>query len=147
MPSEKVAERLAALSDSLPSLNVGEDAVTVGREDLLGLLRSLKEDTECDFNYLTNLTATDYADHLTVVYNLVSLLYGYQLTIRCDVPREDPQIPSAIEIYGGADWQEREAYDLVGVVFTGRELKRILLHEGFDGYPLRKDFTWVGGRE
>ncbi|HUW66004.1 MAG TPA: NADH-quinone oxidoreductase subunit C [Spirochaetia bacterium] len=147
MPSEKVAERLAALGESLPSLNVLEDAVIVGGDDLPALLRSLKEDPDLAFNFLTNLTATDYADHLTVVYNLVSFLYGYQLTIRCDIPRDDPRIPSVMEIYPGADLQEREAYDLVGVVFTGRELKRVLLHDGFDGYPLRKDFTWAGGRD
>lgn len=147
MPSEKVAERLAALGESLSTLNILEDAVTVGRNDLPALLHSLRDDPECAFNFLTNLTATDYGNHLTVVYNLVSFLYGYQLTVRCDVPRDDPQIPSVMEIYHGADWQEREAFDLIGVVFTGRDLARILLHDGFDGYPLRKDFTWAGGRD
>lgn len=138
---------MSAVAREVPSLKVAEDAVTVAREDLLTLMRFLKEDPECAFDYLTNLTATDYADHFTVVYNLVSFGYGYVLTVRCDVPRDDPTIPSVREIWGGADWQEREAFDLLGVVFTGRELSRILLHEGFKGHPLRKDFEWVGGRE
>jgi len=147
MPDEKVAARLAVLAAGVPSLAVGADAVTVDRGDLLAVMRFLKEDPECAFDYLTDLTATDYTDHFTVVYHLVSFVHGHQLTVRCDIPRDDPQIPTVMDIWGGADFQEREVFDLLGVVFTGRENSRILLHEGFKGHPLRKDFEWVGGRE
>ncbi|MDA8337285.1 MAG: NADH-quinone oxidoreductase subunit C [Peptococcaceae bacterium] len=147
MLDEKVAGRLPVLGESMPSLEVKENAVTVGRDELPALLRALKEDPELAFNYLTNLTATDLGDRITVVYHLVSFIYGYQLTVGCDIPRDDPRIPSVMEIYRGADWQERETYDLLGVIFEGRDLARILLHDGFEGYPLRKDFTWAGGRD
>ena len=138
---------MAGLAERIPSLCVGEDAVTVAREDLLELMRFLKDDPECAFDYLTNLTAIDWADHFTVVYNLVSFAHGHLLMVKCDVPRDDPQVPSVMEIWGGADWQERETFDLLGVVFTGRDISRILLHEGFHGHPLRKDFEWAGGRD
>jgi len=147
MPDERVAGRLAALAPEVPSLAVGEDAVTVAREDLTALMRFLKDDPECAFDFLTNLTATDYSDHFTVVYHLVSFVHGHLLTVKCDLPREEPQIPTVMDIWGGADFQEREVFDLLGVVFTGRENSRILLHEGFKGHPLRKDFEWAGGRE
>lgn len=125
-----------------------QKAVNVPVDKLLEFMQALKE--EYELNYLTNLTAADYPEEniFQVVYNLVSLTKGYVLMVRTTVDRENPVVPSVFPIWGGANWQEREVYDLMGIEFTGHpNLKRVLLDENFEGHPLRKDYQWEGGRE
>lgn len=98
---------------------------------------------ELGIDYLNNLTAVDYLDYIEVVYHLSSLERNHLLTlkVRC-YDREHPEVPSLTALWQGADLQEREVYDLFGVVFTGHpNLKRLLTWEGFQGHPLRKDFV------
>ncbi len=97
------------------------------------------------FDWLTNLSATDYPDRFEVVYNLYSTrppLQGPGLSLKVRLPdKADPHLPSLTSIWKSADWQEREVWDMFGIRFDGHpNLKRILLWEGFDGHPLRKDW-------
>lgn len=125
-----------------------QSTVIVPKDKLLEFMQALKDDYALDF--LTNLTAVDYIDEnkFEVVYNINSTTKGYTLMVKTSVDRDNPELPSVFPIWGGANWQEREVYDLLGIVFTGHpNLKRILLDYDYEGHPLRKDFQWKGGRE
>ena len=94
------------------------------------------------FDYLSNLTSVDYPDRFEVVYHVFSTeAGGPPVALKVALDRANPTVPSAIDLYRSADLQEREVYDLMGIRFDGHpDLKRILLWEGFDGHPLRKDY-------
>lgn len=149
MSSKDVAAIIEEIKEKFPGIEVDEKlTVTVPAEDLIPLMTELKENPEYDFNFLTNLTAVDYPENFVVVYNLVSFCHGYTMMLKVKADKEEPQVPSVFPVWGGAVWQEREVYDLFGIVFTGHpDLRRILLHDGFEGHPLRKDYQWVGGRK
>ena len=118
-----------------------DDCLAVYPGALLDTCRHLQRELAID--YLNNLTAVDYLDYLEVVYHLSSLERNHLLTIkvRC-YDREHAEVPSLTPLWQGADLQEREVYDLFGVVFAGHpNLKRLLMWEGFLGHPLRKDFV------
>lgn len=109
------------------------------REHLLAAARWLKEALELD--YLTNLTATDVGDHFEVTYHFTSVGRNHSLLVKVQCPRQDAQVPSVVELWRGADFQEREVYDLMGVSFPGHpRMRRVFLWEGFEGHPLRKDY-------
>ncbi len=119
------------------------DSVLVKSESLLAVAEYLKTAEGFKFDYLNYITAVDYYDYFEVVYRLTSLNYNHSVTlkVRCDT-RDNLSVPSLTGLYQGADWQEREVYDLMGITFEGHpNLKRIFLWEGFDGYPLRKDWN------
>ncbi len=121
----------------------GNDSVLVKSESLLAVAEYLKTAEGFKFDYLNYITAVDYYDYFEVVYRLTSLNYNHSVTlkVRCDT-RDNLSVPSLTGLYQGADWQEREVYDLMGITFEGHpNLKRIFLWEGFDGYPLRKDWN------
>jgi NADH-quinone oxidoreductase subunit C len=114
----------------------------VKAESLLEIAGYLKSTPDLDFDYLTAITAVDYYDYFEVVYQLTSLQHNHSLVVkvRC-YDRDNPTLPSVVSLWQGADFQEREIYDLMGISFDGHpNLKRIVLWEGFEGYPLRKDF-------
>ncbi len=118
-----------------------EDFVAVYPDALVDVCQHLQQ--ELGIDYLNNLTAVDYLDYLEVVYHLSSLERNHLLAlkVRC-YDREHAEVPSLMPLWQGADLQEREAYDLFGVVFAGHpNLKRLLTWEGFKGHPLRKDFV------
>lgn len=94
------------------------------------------------FDYLNNVTSVDWQDRFEVVYHLTSLERGgAPLTLKVNVARDNPCVPSLVPIYRGADFQEREVYDMMGIEFEDHpNLRRILMWEGFEGYPLRKDY-------
>jgi len=117
-----------------------ETAVFVLSEALLGVARFIKESLNLD--YLNSITAVDYIDHFELVYYLTSLEnnHGIILKTKCH-DRENPIVPSVVSLWQGADFQEREIYDLMGISFKGHpNMKRIFLWDGFQGHPLRKDF-------
>jgi NADH-quinone oxidoreductase subunit C len=105
-------------------------------------MRFLKESPEFDFNYLNNLTAVDYLQYFEVIYNLTSMNNKQTLMVKSRLSgRENLEIPSVTHLWQGADVQEREVFDLLGIRFIGHpNLKRIALWEGFEGHPLRQDF-------
>ena len=102
----------------------------------------LKTTPGLDFDYLTAITAIDYWDYFEVIYQLISLTHNRSVVIktRCQ-GRDNLSLPSVVSIYTAADYQEREIFDLMGIRFDGHpNLKPIFLWEGFQGYPLRKDY-------
>ncbi len=118
------------------------DCLVVKSDSLLSVAAFLKDTPGLDFDYLNYITATDYYDHFEVVYQLTSLPHNHSLVLktRCD-QRDNPTLPSMVSLWRGADFQEREIFDLIGIRFEGHpNMKRIVLWEGFEGYPLRKDY-------
>lgn len=141
------AELVVALNASFPELMPLESRfdteIQVRKEDLVGLMDQLK--TKYGYNYLAALTAVDNKTDFTVVYRVHSIPDNRQLVVKVNVDRKSPSLPTVRDIWGAADWQEREVYDLMGINFTGRSISRILLPEEFEGHPLRKDYQ--GGRQ
>jgi NADH-quinone oxidoreductase subunit C len=118
------------------------DAVLLKGEALFEVAEFLKNSPEFDFNYLNYITAIDYIDYFELVYQLTSLTHNHSaiLKARC-YDRENPVVPSVVKLWRGADFQEREIYDLMGIKFDGHQnMKRIVLWDGFEGHPLRKDY-------
>jgi NADH-quinone oxidoreductase subunit C len=121
----------------------GPDSVLVKSDSLPAVIGYLKTAAGLKFDYLNYITAVDYYHYFEVIYQLTSLEFNRSVVIktRC-YARDNPTLPSLAGLYQGADWQEREVYDLMGIRFEGHpNLKRIFLWEGYDGYPLRKDFN------
>ena len=102
----------------------------------------LKSSHDLDFNYLSAITAVDYVEYFEVIYHLISLQFNHSAILKLRIfDRENPSVSSVTSIWKGADLQEREIWDLMGVHFDNHyNLKRILLWEEFPGHPLRKDF-------
>ena len=119
-----------------------EDSLLVKSESLFDIISFLKTTPEFEFNYLNCITAVDYFDYFEVVYILTSMEHNHSLVVktRC-YGRENLVVPSIASLYEGANPQEREIYDLMGISFKGHpNMKRIFLWDGFQGHPLRKDF-------
>jgi NADH-quinone oxidoreductase subunit C len=122
---------------------VGANSALVKSDSLLAVMEYLKTGDGLKFDYFNYVTAADYYSYFEVVYQLTSLEFNRSVMIktRC-YTRDNPTVPSVINLWQGADFQEREIYDLFGITFEGHpNLKRILLWEGFPGHPLRKDFN------
>lgn len=137
-------EILEKLKDALPDAVVTADeaAVVVKAESLLDVGEYLKNSPGLELNYLNYISAVDYYDHFELVYQLTSLEHNHNLVIktRC-YNRGNASVPSVVGLWRGADYQEREIFDLFGVRFEGHpNLKRIVLWEGFAGHPLCKDY-------
>ncbi|NOZ58122.1 MAG: NADH-quinone oxidoreductase subunit D [Euryarchaeota archaeon] len=112
--------------------------VRIRGEDLLPVVEFLKGS---GFDHLSCISGVDYEDRMEAVYHLWSYSRGELVQINAELPRDKPEIDSLVPLYRAADWHEREAYDMLGIVFRGHpNLKRMLLPEGFEGHPLRKDF-------
>jgi len=134
----------AKLEEQFPAgiVESNKDSLSVKSESLFEIVSYLKTADDYAFDYLNSITATDYFDYFEVIYHLTSIDHNHSLTIktRC-YDRENPAVPSIVGLYQGADFQEREIYDLMGIGFEGHpNLKRIMLYDGFQGHPLRKDF-------
>ena len=122
----------------------GEDFVLLVRpQALLRIMRSLKEQPY-SYRLLLDLTCVDFrrdAASFEMVYHLYSLDAGSRVRVKARLPADSPFIDSLAGLFRNANWLEREVYDMFGVVFTGHpDLKRILMYDGFDGFPLRKDY-------
>ncbi len=116
--------------------------IVVKSQSLFDLASFLKTAPGLEFNYLAAITAVDYYNYFELVYQLTSLKHNHSLVLktRC-YDRDNAVVPSLVRLWRGADYQEREIYDLMGIRFDGHpNLKRIFLWEGFQGHPLRKDY-------
>ncbi|MBN2076267.1 MAG: NADH-quinone oxidoreductase subunit C [Dehalococcoidales bacterium] len=116
--------------------------ILVKKEAVPDIISSLKTDPDLDFNFINYITAVDYLDYFEVVYQLTSLQHNHSIVIktRC-YGRENPSVPSIVDLYSTANVQEREIYDLMGIQFEGHpNMTRMFLWEGFEGYPQRKDY-------
>ncbi len=106
---------------------------------VLGVCEKLRS---MGFDYLADVFATDRGDRIEVVYRLTALATNEKLVLRVDLDHEKPEVDSVTSVWKGAEFSEREAYDLVGVSFKGHpDLRRILLPDDWEGYPLRKDYV------
>jgi NADH-quinone oxidoreductase subunit C len=152
-----VSEALAALSVHLDErlgdritdavLAYGELTVTVPKMTVVEVLTFLRDDPACQFVSIIDISGADYPareERFDVVYHLLSPRKNLRIRVKVTTNEDEP-VPSATSVYPGANWYEREAYDLYGILFTGHpDLRRLLTDYGFEGYPLRKDFPLTG---
>jgi NADH-quinone oxidoreductase subunit C len=138
-----------ALASSVNGHVVAFDELTVSAKaaDIVSVMRFLRDDPNCLFWNLIDITAVDWPGRerrFDVVYHLLSPRHNVRVRVKAEIA-EDAPLPSIIEVFPGADWMERETFDLYGIVFTGHpDMRRILTDYGFDGHPLRKDFPLTG---
>jgi len=142
LPAKDIVSKLNAKFPGAVE-EAGADAVLVKADSLLAVAEYLKTTDNLKFDYLNYVTSIDYYSYFEVIYMLTSLTHNRSvvLKVRC-YTRDNPTVPSLAGLYEGANFQEREVYDLMGITFEGHpNMKRIFLWEGFDGYPLRKDWN------
>jgi NADH-quinone oxidoreductase subunit C len=150
----------ASLGDKCASATtaLGELTVVVKAADLLTVAQQLRDAPELKFEQLVDVCGVDYSSYgegswdgarYGVVYHLLSLSYNARLRLRVFAPDDDfPVVDSVINVWPSANWYEREAFDLFGIMFTGHpDLRRILTDYGFIGHPFRKDFPISGNVE
>jgi NADH-quinone oxidoreductase subunit C len=121
--------------------------IAVEASRIVEVLTYLRDNPDCRFVSITDITAVDYPERdkrFDVVYHLLSPTLNARIRLKAQTGEMSP-VPSSIEVFPGADWFEREVYDLYGVIFTGHpDMRRILTDYGFEGHPLRKDFPLTG---
>ncbi len=128
-------------------------SVTIKRDKIIDICRYLYEDPDIRMDFLSDLCGVDYPERkprFEMVYNLCSLKHGHRIRIKALIPVDNPSIDSVVSIWSGANWHEREACDMFGIVFNGHpDLRRILMPEEWNGFPLRKNYPLQGieGRE
>ena len=125
----------------------GELTIEVAGNDIVDVLSFLRRDVQCQFISIIDVCGADYparAKRFDVVYHLLSPRQNQRIRVRVQTD-EDTPVPSVCGVFPGADWFEREAYDLYGILFSGHpDLRRLLTDYGFEGHPLRKDFPLTG---
>ena len=128
----------------------GELTITVARERIGEVLTKLRDDPDCQFEILIDICGVDYParkNRFDVVYHLLSVRRNQRIRIKLETDEATP-VPSVISVFPGANWYEREAYDMYGILFSDHpDLRRLLTDYGFEGYPLRKDFPLTGYKE
>ena len=145
LSAEELAEKVSVgVPNSLDttSINTAENVIWVKSSKVADVASFMKSDVGLDFNFLNSITAIDYINHFEIVYHLTSIDKEHTAIIKTRLDgREELSLPSVYHLWRGADFQEREIWDLMGIGFSGHpNLKRIMLWEGFDGHPLRKDY-------
>ena len=122
----------------------GDATALVDAASIVALMRHLRDDDALRFDMLSDLCAVDYlgdTPRFEVVYHLYSIDHNHRVRIKARVPEDPCQIDSVVEIWPAANWMEREVWDLYGIRFRNHpDLRRILLYEEFEGFPLRKDY-------
>ena len=137
----ELAERLnQGVQDSVDRWE--DDAVWVQPSRVDDVALFLRDDSSLDFQFLNSISAIDFIEYFDVVYHLTSFRQQHTGVVKARVfGRNDLSLPSVFQVWRGADFQEREVWDLMGIRFDGHpNMKRIMLWEGFDGHPLRKDY-------
>jgi NADH-quinone oxidoreductase subunit C len=129
------------------SVRHGELTLTVDRDQIGRVLRVLRDDGRCRFEVLIDICGVDYperAERFDVVYHLLSPRINQRIRVKLSTDEMTP-VASAVDIFSAANWFEREAYDMYGILFSGHpDLRRLLTDYGFQGFPLRKDFPLTG---
>jgi NADH-quinone oxidoreductase subunit C len=140
---------VAALKGSLLSHVIahGELTIVVAPADIVAVVKQLRDDERCRYVSIIDITAVDWPSReqrFDVVYHFLSPSHNRRIRVKIAVG-ESTSVPSIIEVFPGADWFEREVYDLYGVPFAGHpDMRRLLTDYGFEGHPLRKDFPLTG---
>ena len=145
---EQSAEHIkGAFADATTSLAFGELTVAVDAAEIVPLVTYLRDDAQMQFEILIDLCGVDYpnrARRFDVVYHFLSLAKNRRIRVKVETDDTVP-VPSLVSVHACADWFEREAFDMYGILFSGHpDLRRILTDYGFSGYPLRKDFPLTG---
>lgn len=135
-------EKIGADAVQVTADLAGDPFVTIPAEKIIEALTFFKDDPRLRMDCLSNLTGVDAPpDHLDVVYHLFSYPLRHSFVLKVRVPRAQAKVASVEKVYPTANWQEREAFDLIGVVFEGHsDLRRIMLPDDWVGHPLRKDY-------
>ena len=151
--SEALSELGAAIVAALPgavagrSLAYGELTITAQASEIVKVVTFLRDDPRCQFISFIDVTAVDWPareKRFDIVVHLLSPKRNLRVRIKVETD-EDTPVPSITGVFPGANWFERETYDLYGILFTGHpDLRRLLTDYGFDGHPLRKDFPLTG---
>jgi len=146
LSGQEIAQRIeqkfpGAVEDAAP------EGALVKAEAMVDVCTYLRDDPDLAFRYLVSLTAVDRLDHFEVVYHLQSIRSNRLAVLKVKTyDRENPEVFSVASVWWGANLQEREAYDLMGIRFSGHpDLRRVFLWEGFAGHPLRKDWLNMPG--
>ncbi|HEY2444514.1 MAG TPA: NADH-quinone oxidoreductase subunit C [Rhizomicrobium sp.] len=129
------------------TMALGELTLEIERTEILRVLLFLRDDTECRFTLLVDITAVDWPQRerrFDVVYHLLSLAGNRRVRLKVQTDENMP-VPSAVGVFPAANWFERETFDMYGITFSDHpDLRRLLTDYGFSGYPLRKDFPLTG---
>jgi len=124
-----------------------ELTLTVRREQIANILGFLRDDASCKFVQLTDVCGVDFpdrAERFEVVYHLLSMHHNQRIRVKVSTD-EETTVPSVVDVFPSANWYEREAWDMYGIMFAGHpDLRRLLSDYGFQGHPLRKDFPLTG---
>ncbi len=141
------AEIAALLKDKFADLVVESKpeamcpASVIAPQAVVEICSFLRTDDRLLMDHLELLGGVDYKDRIEVVYVMTSLKHGHRYTLKCRLTREKPSIQTVESVWAAANWHEREAYDMLGIVFEGHgDLRRILCPDDWEGYPLRKDY-------
>lgn len=145
LTTEKILEQLIpflpAESCELGTPGTGDPWLQVKPDRIHETCSLLKDREEFSFDLLILISGVDWKDRLTVAYHLRSLRHGHTLVLKADLSRANPRIRSTSDVWPAANWHEREAYDMFGILFDEHpEMRRILLPLDWEGYPLRKDY-------
>ena len=147
----EIARRLEeAFADEVLKVETFRDqvGVTVRRDRIRDICAYLRDRPELDMTFLADLCGLEpqpAGERFEVVYNLYSLQHRHRIRLKARVPASDPSIDSVVSIWTGANWFEREAWDMYGISFRGHpDLRRLLMPEGWEGHPLRKDYPLKG---
>lgn len=149
--NKTIVEKLRnTFGDSIVSSNEFRDELTiiVKKQNIVQICVFLRDDEELKFDSLRDVCGADYyrpEDRYEVIYNLYSLKNKYRLRLKVRVDESDLHVPTVSSVWATADWAEREAYDMYGIIFDDHpDLRRMYLPEGFEYYPLRKEFPLMG---
>ncbi len=141
---------LLGVAPSAAKTTFGELTLTVAADRIVETLTKLRDDAACQFEVLIDICGVDYparAKRFDVVYHLLSPRKNQRIRVKLETDEVTP-VSSVLPVFPAANWYEREAYDMYGILFSGHpDLRRLLTDYGFEGYPLRKDFPLTGYKE
>ena len=145
-----LGEHVAAAQDAAVTgweITHGELTVSIHRDRIADVIAFLRDDAACRFTTLIDICGVDYparTERFEVVYHLLSMHQNHRIRVKLSTD-DEAAVPSVSEIFPVADWFEREAFDMYGIIFSGHpDLRRLLTDYNFEGYPLRKDFPLTG---
>ncbi len=146
--ADKIKEKFPKAVVSLAEYR-GQASVVVNRESIPEVCRWLHDDPETGMDHLRDLCGVDWLGkkdiRFEVVYHLYSLKHRHMIRLKAPVPEDDPTVPSVTSVWKGAEWHERECFDMFGIRFEGNpDLRRVLMPEDWEGHPLRKDYPVEG---
>lgn len=146
MSANEIYEKLKAeFGEDIFSLTedaANEAFIVVNPSRIVEISLYLRDESDMKFDYMVNLSGVDYGTNLTVVYHLYSIPLNQRIVLKVELDRENPNVPTVEKVWKTANWHEREAYDMFGIVFENHPfMVRILCPYDWEGYPLRKDYV------